>query len=219
MRRAALLPFPRSATPVRTALVLLCLAVLGGCLATTPLGLDDWSGLDAPGRRAVAVRLLAESDVTALTRDRYTLEAPTATAPVLVGGFIPGRVPGRRAELVVVGTALGGRAASALLDAAMALAAQARYGQEPERSVLVAFWPRGSGPRDVLALPIWPTGKRHATLWVDADGPPAPGSARESLRPARLDLDPALPRAAASEHLQGVIVRTASSDTLATTNP
>ena len=193
---------------MRFALAVLSLAALGGCLAAAPLGLDDWAGLDAPGRQEVAVRVLAESDVTALSRELYALPAPTRAAPVIVGGFVPGRVPGRRTELVVVGTALGGPSASALLDAATAIAARARYGQAPERTVLVALWPHGAGPADVLALPLWPASQRRAVLWVGADGPPS--GTPDAAPPERVDLPAALPRAEASARLQARILRAAT---------
>ena len=203
---------------MRSALCLLCLAAaLAGCRAAAPLGLDDWRALDAPGRHAAAVRLLAESDVTALSGDRYALAAPTLATPVVVGGFVPGRVPGVRSELVVVGAALGGPAAPVLLDAAFALAREARYGLAPERTVLVALWPRGAGPRDVLALPVWPASRRRAMLWVGADGPRTDGSPNAALAPVRVDLNAALSREAASAELQARILQAAAAaDTLAT---
>ena len=195
-------------------LALLCAVTLAGCVASAPLGLADWPSLDAPGRHAVATRLLADSDVTAFAGQRYALDAPTAAGPVpVVGGFIPGRVPGRRSELVVVAVPLDGPQAASLLDAVTELAARARFGQDPQRSVLVAFW-RGPAATvaDVVALPVWPRSARRVVL-SDATAP-AKAGAVEALVPVAalrtVEVPVGLDRSEASARWQRAILGAAA---------
>src|SRR5690606_13807178 len=58
--------------------------------------------------------------------------------------FIPGRHPTRSDELVVVGAEIGTPGGAALLEAARLVAVRATYAARPERTVLVALWPRGA---------------------------------------------------------------------------
>lgn len=184
---------------------------LAGCLATAPLGLDDWAGLDAAGRRAVALRLLDESDVTAFSGRRYELLVPGTVPVPVAGGFIPGRVPGRRTELVVVPVALDGPYAPALLDAATVLAARARYGQSPERSVLVGFWPERGRPADVLALPVWPASRPRTVLRVtDGSSRTPDATLPDRLAAVTVTLPRGLPRDSLSARLQRAIVAAAA---------
>lgn len=157
-------------------LALALLAALAGCVTSAPPGLTEWPTLDADGRRAVALRLLADGPVTALTGTQYEVSAPPsraggAPAP-LIGGFVPGRVPGLRTELVIVGGSLDGPEAPILIEAIEHIAREARTRLRPERTVLLALW-RGqrsgpSGLEDMLAVPLWPAAQRRAVL--DASG-------------------------------------------------
>lgn len=147
---------------------------LSSCVTSAP-GLADWDSLTPDGRRDVALRVLAESAVTAFTGDRYEVLAPPAagqTPQRLVGGFVPGRVPGRRSELVIVGGSLDGPEAPVLIEAARQIALDARSRLRPERTVLLALW-RGqrtgtTALDDLLAVPLWSAAGRRAVL--DASG-------------------------------------------------
>lgn len=157
-------------------LALLAVLAVSGCVTSAPPGLDAWPGLDGAERREVAIRLLRESAVTAFTGSQYEVTAPAARADgelaPIVGGFVPGRVPARRTELVIVGGSLDGPEAPILIEAVQRIARDAQTRLVPERTVLLALWRgRRSGPsglQDMLDVPLWPAAKRRAVL--DASG-------------------------------------------------
>ena len=131
-----------------------------------------------PEARAVAVaERLATTGVAPLAGG-FTRPLPTPVytfgAPPIVGGIVPGQVPLRRLELLVVATALDGPFLAETIEAARALIARRPHGR-PQRSVLVAAWPTGLAPAEGLAriraVPLWPDSLRIATLVV---GPGAP---------------------------------------------
>ena len=126
-------------------------------------------------RRAVAVRALRAAGVTPLAGEQFTrgVRAP------LVGGFVPGRVPGRAAELIVVAADLDDPAASEVLEAARALVALSLVQTTPERAVQVVFWSAPLGPADGLAAalrsPLWPRDAVHAAVVLGSAPPDSVG--------------------------------------------
>ncbi len=85
-----------------------------------------------------------------------------------IAGFIPGRHPTRSDELVVVGAEIGTPGGAALLEAARLVAVRATYAARPERTVLVALWPRGAtvpGLAATLRAPLW-SSDAVAGAWV-----------------------------------------------------
>lgn len=184
---------------MRLPAVLLAAAVLtGGCFAASvrppPPGeiapradaveaLAD-SLAEAPSsaaRRAVVVRRLAAAGFTPLAggvqRDgRYLVGVGTP----YVGGFVPGRQPVVRDELVLVGTSLDGPAAPAVLEAGRVLVARSMWETTPGRTVEFVFWsgrtPAREGVAGALRLPTWPRDAVVAVLLVGDDvGPGVEG--------------------------------------------
>ncbi|MDT0630553.1 hypothetical protein RQM47_13870 [Rubrivirga sp. S365] len=107
-------------------------------------------------RRAVAVRALRAAGVTPLAGDLFE----TGVGAPLVGGFVPGRVPSRASELVVVAANLSEAAAADVLEAARVLVALSLVEVVPERTVRVALWPGTYSAREGVSLtlrsPLWP---------------------------------------------------------------
>ena len=110
----------------------------------------------AAARRAVAVRALRAAGVTPLAGDLFT----TGVRAPLVGGFVPGRVPGRASELVVVGASLDAASAADVVEAARALVDLSLVQTTPERTVQVVLWTGALETPEALALalrsPLWP---------------------------------------------------------------
>ena len=141
-------------------------AALADSLAAAPSG---------AARRAVAARALRAGGVTPLAGGlfAYGVGAP------LVGGFVPGRTPGRASELVVVAASLDGPAAADVLDAARVLVELSLVRTVPERTVQVVFWSAPlddrTGPEAALRSPLWPRAAVAAVVAV-GDGAAFPDS-------------------------------------------
>ena len=141
--------------------------------------LDDAETLSA--RRLALVDLVASVGVTPLAGGaapddlrRYALGAPDS----LVGGFVPGRHPVARGELVTVRTDVGGAAAVELLEASRILVQRSMVENVPSRSLLVAF----QSTTDPLTADARPLAQGIETaLWVSARV-----HARARLEPSRL---------------------------------
>ena len=115
----------------------------------------------------LALRLYAYG-LTPPFGDRFRL----ASGPVVA--FIPGRHPTRRRELVVAAAEAGTAGAAALLEEARLVNARAAFSAAPERTVLVAFLPPGSGARGLAAVldaPVWTRPLTVAALVVDGRAP------------------------------------------------
>lgn len=93
-----------------------------------------------------------------------------------VAAFIPGRDPGRRAELVTVGVPLDAPEAAALIEAARRIVRQSAHGS-PHRSVMVALW--AGDAAEVAQMPVWTDSLRAPLLTLDALG--TAGLAGEAL--------------------------------------
>lgn len=110
----------------------------------------------AAARRGVAVRALRTAGVTPLAGGLFTRGV---TAP-LVGGFVPGAVPSKASELVVLGASLEGPGAADVVDAARVLVDLSLAQTVPERTVQVVFWSAPLSPREgveaALRSPLWP---------------------------------------------------------------
>ena len=92
----------------------------------------------------------------------------------VVGGFVPGRVPSRAGELVVVAAGLDGPAAADVVDAARVLVDLSLVGTVPERTVGLVLWtgPSGAGLRTAVRAPLWPRDAVAAAVVV-GEGLPA----------------------------------------------
>ena len=120
-------------------------AALGDSLARAP---------SPEARRGVAARALRRAGVTPLAGGRFTV----GVGAPLVGGFVPGRVPGRAAELVVVAASLDGPGAADAVEAVRVLVDLSLAGTVPERTVQVVLWTGsagGAGLRTAVSAPLW----------------------------------------------------------------
>ncbi len=136
------------------------LAATADSLAAVPSG---------PARRALAQRLLKRSGVTPLAdmgRQRAANPRFAVDAASSVAGFVPGRYPLARDELVVVGTSLGGPHVAPLVEAMRVLAERSRWAVVPERTVMVALWSGPDGARGALTSGVWPRQNVRAVLTV-----------------------------------------------------
>lgn len=116
---------------------------------------DSLAAAPSPAaRRAVAVRALRRAGVTPLAGGLFTVGV---RAP-LVGGFVPGRLPGRASELVVVGASLDRPAAADVLEVARVLVDLSLVQTRPERTVQVALWSGEDreGLEAAVRAPLWP---------------------------------------------------------------
>ena len=172
-------------------LALAALAAAGGCAASEPAvttgpeaapsarllaaTADSLAAAAGPAaRRALAERLLARFGVTPLAdmglpraaNPRYTVDALRPGRSVVVGGFVPGRRPLAREELVIVGTDLAGPDVGPVLEAARVLAERSQWTVTPERTVMVALWSGPDGARDALSSGVWPRANVRAVLGV-----------------------------------------------------
>ncbi len=145
-------------------------------------------------RRAFLRRELVRAGVTPFGDGGLVATYQTDLGVPVVGGFVPGRSPLGRSELVIVGTRADGPAAAAVLEAARVLVERSLWTSQPERTVEVAFWSAGDGIRQVIRSSLWPSGAVRAVVMVGPQGPAEiDGVAIERLDPA---LDPvALARA------------------------
>lgn len=131
-------------------------------------------------RQAAAVRYLAAVGVTPLADGSFNVARPlgadgmfgSGALPPHVGGFVPGRDPLGRAELVVLGARLDGASAAIVLEAARVLVARSPE-NVPERTVLVALWDSRQSDADGLAAvlrgPLWPRSSVAAAVVVGAE--------------------------------------------------
>ncbi len=117
-------------------------------------------------RRAVAARRLGAAGVTPLADGAFTIGSELPG----VGGFVPGRHPIGRPELVVLGSALDAATAPVVLEAARMLVTQSLAQNVPERTVLVAFWgadeSAAQGVATLLRQPLWPRSAVRAVVVV-----------------------------------------------------
>ena len=130
-------------------------------------------------RRAVAARVLARSGVTPLadygrqTEARFEFGPPAAR---VVSGYVPGAHPVVRTDRVLLGAALDGPGAAAVLEVARVLAERSRWANVPDRAVHVVLWEGRRTARQSLAqtlrAPLW---SREATTGavVVGEGPAA----------------------------------------------
>ena len=144
------------------------------------------AGADGNGA-AVVEAALAEGGVTPFAGGaapngprRYVLGAGAG----IVGGFVPGRHPVARAELVEVDVQLGTAAVPLVLEAARVLVERSKTENLPHRTVRVAFTSgpalRADGPRG-----LWPSASVAARITLGAQDVrtllrSAPGSALDS---------------------------------------
>jgi len=122
-------------------------------------------------RRAAIRRALVRAGVTPFGDGRIESRFQTDLGVPLVGGFVPGRHPRGRSELVVLGTRVDGAAVPAVVEAARVLAQRSQFATVPERTVQVAFWPGGDGVRQVLRSSLWPRDQIRAVVVAGGDGP------------------------------------------------
>ena len=125
-------------------------------------------------REGVVRRAFARSGLTPLSDfGRPPAPAPRFEAPLgrpHVAAFVPGRDPRVRSELVVVGTALEGGSAPALVEAARVLAERGLWTQTPGRTVEAVVW--SAAPSDRLGLlraleaPLWDRSQIRAVVVV-----------------------------------------------------
>ena len=122
-------------------------------------------------RRAAIRRALVRAGVTPFGDGRQRARFQTDLGVPLVGGFVPGRHPLGRSELVVLGTRADGPAVPAVIEAARVLAQRSQYAAVPERTVEVAFWTGGDGVHQVLRSSLWPRDQIRAVVIVGGEGP------------------------------------------------
>lgn len=125
-----------------------------------------------PERRARVVRAFARYGLTPLADfGRQDALNPRwgADGPVLAG-FVPGRHPLARPDLVIVGTDIDGPNAAPLLEAARVLVERSMWATVPERTVMVALWSGTRGPEDALKLGIWPRANVRAVIQIGDSG-------------------------------------------------
>ena len=131
----------------------------------------------SPARRLALVDLVASIGVTpfaggAAPNDvrRYALGAPDS----LVGGFVPGRHPIARGELVTVRAAAQDAAAIDLLEASRVLVERSKVENVPSRSLLVAFHaPSGADSRRLAQgteSALWASSRVHARARLEPGG-------------------------------------------------
>ena len=99
---------------------------------------------------------------------RYALGAPDS----LVGGFIPGRHPIARGELVTVRTSLRDGAAVDLLEASRILVQRSQVENVPGRSLLIAFSSGDRVPRapaQGVENALWASSKVRARARLESD--------------------------------------------------
>lgn len=171
---------------MRVALSLALVAIVG-CSAsgevprTAPVtartvGLVRDSLVTAPteaARRAVAARRLAAAGLTPLAGGTPRAARDFGTDPEgsVVGGYVPGRHPLGRSQLVVLGSPLDEASAPVVLEAARVLVARSEVQNVPERTVQIALWdgrrPDREGIASAFDLALWP---REAIVSVVAVG-------------------------------------------------
>ncbi|WP_420454525.1 hypothetical protein [Rubrivirga sp.] len=139
-------------------------------------------------RRAFLRRQLVRAGVTPFGDGGLVARYQTDLGVPVVGGFVPGRSPLGRSELVVLGTRADGPATAAVLEAARVLVERSLWTSQPERTVEVAFWSAGDGVRQVIRSSLWPRAAVRAVVMAGPEGPAEiDGVAIERLDPA---LDP-----------------------------
>ena len=127
------------------------------------------------------MRALAEAGLTPLAdgrpNDAEEPDAAAFTAPTsgLLGGFVPGRQPLLRPELVVLVAPADGPLAAAVLEAGRLLVIRSMTENEPGRTVLVALTSGAEGPSAAVRLPVWPADAIREVLVV-GEGPELPDS-------------------------------------------
>lgn len=122
-------------------------------------------------RRAAIRRALVRAGVTPFGDGRQQARFQTDLGVPLVGGYVPGRHPLGREDLVVLGTRADGPAVPAVIEAARVLAQRAQFAAVPERTVEVAFWTGGDGVRQVLRSSLWPRDQIRAVVIAGGEGP------------------------------------------------
>lgn len=137
--------------------------------------LDD---LGTAERDSFLVRRLRASGLTPVVERRFVLGSGAVVA------FVPGRHPGRGRERVVVATA-SVTAAAALLEEARLMNARAAFTVAPERTVMVAFLPPGSGAAGLAAVLDAPLWTRPLTVAALVAGAGSTGAAYEAVGAAR----------------------------------
>ncbi len=134
---------------------------------------DSLASASSPGeRRARIARAFARNGLTPLA----DLGRPDARHPrfgengPVLAGFVPGRHPLARPDLVVVGTEADGPHAAPLLEAARVLVERSEWATVPERTVLVALWSGTRGAEAALRLGVWPRDSVRAVIQVGETG-------------------------------------------------
>lgn len=128
-------------------------------------------------RAAAAAERLADAGATPLGDGRVRPQPDDVWAwRGAVAGFVPGRDPVRRSELVTVAAPLDAPEAAALIEAARRVVALAAHGS-PHRSVLVALW--RDDPAEIGRMPVWPDSLRAPVVTLEAVG--AAGLAGDGL--------------------------------------
>ena len=122
------------------------------------------------GRQLAMTELLSEFGLTPLAGGAAPFDARRyALGPqeTWLGGFIPGRHPVLRSELVLVRAASEDLAAGRLLEAARVLVERSQTENLPGRSVLVAFY---ADSTQRLARSLWPAASVHARVELVQSG-------------------------------------------------
>ena len=144
------------------------LAALADTLATAPSTAD---------RVGVVERAFVRAGVTPLS-DFGMAPAPSPRFRMPLGGpavagFVPGRDPRVRGELVLVGTRLEGPAVGAVLEAARVLVERSQWVTAPGRTVEVVFWSGvrsdREGARQALGAALWPRDRIRGVVVVGAE--------------------------------------------------
>ncbi len=122
-------------------------------------------------RRAFLKRSLVRSGLTPFGDGRLDPQFQTDLGVPVVGGYVPGRHPVGRPELVIVGTRVDGPGVASLLEAVRVLVERSEWVSQPERSVEVAFWPAGDGVRQGVRASLWSRSQIRAVVTVGGAGP------------------------------------------------
>ena len=180
-----------------------------------------------PARRLALVDLLASIGMTpfaggAAPNDvrRYAMGAPDS----LVGGFIPGRHPIARGELVTVRAEIRDASALDLLEASRILVERSKVENLPSRSLLVAFHAtNASDPRQLaqgIEAALWASSKVHARVRLEPGRLRVTYPASDTLRAdstIALGLDQTQPAERVNELVAHLLRLTTPTDTLSRT--
>jgi len=120
-------------------------------------------------RRQIVSEMLPEHGLTPLAGGAAPFDARRyALGPqeTWLGGFIPGRHPVLRSELVVARVAIDDSNAGILMEAAHVLVERSRTENVPGRSVLIALY---SDSTRSVARSLWPASSIHARIDLGRD--------------------------------------------------